>query len=1084
MLVLQKFANLNKGIIKQNIHNKCIKPINLALLLIIAGDVENNPGPPKYPCGLCLKSVRSNQDSVCCDTCEQWFHRKCMNMPIDVFSALGNTSISWHCCNCGLPNISSSYYDNTRDPVFVESDSCLDDSDVVGHPIHASSPVALRQRKKPQAITILSINCNSIRSIRKQGDFLSLIDAHNPTIILGCESKLSSDIATYECFPKEYEVYRKDRNSNGGGVFIAIDKKLTSKHETSLNRDCETVWASIQLANTQKLFVASHYRPPNSKVKDLEELESAIMEIHQTSRGKHPNCIIGGDFNCPGITWAQDQQQLTAQTAVERKLLDIYEQYDLTQHVHATTRPASGNILDIMFSSKPNLITNTEVHTGISDHNAVLATVDTRPKLHYSPTRKIFQFRKADFDSMNLEALEFNSTFMMDNPSLRSVEENWKIFKDHLNYLINKFVPSKLSKNKRHLPWVSRDIKRLMRKRERLYKIAREDPRKQHWASYNKLRNRVKKTVEEAHKDYVNGLGNSLKSGESKKFYSYIKLKRTENIGIPVLQKDGAYKITDSDKAEALNLQFKSAFVEENPHDSPNLGPSPYPAIGGITFTKNGIVKLLRSIKPGKAGGPDNLPAHVLKELAYSIADVITFIFQQSYDQGKLPRDWLQARVTALYKKGDKMNPANYRPVSLTCLLCKTMEHVMFSHIASHLERYSILTPKQHGFRSGYSCSTQLVTAIHDWAETLNRKGQTDVALLDFSKAFDRVPHSRLATKLEYYGIQGNVLQWIKAFLCDRKQTVVVNGSSSRSCEVSSGVPQGTVMGPLLFLIFINDITKDLHSELRLFADDSTLYREIRCKDDHSKLQQDLTTLEKWADKWKMDFNVSKCAIMTITLKKAPSIFNYKMKDQIVPRTDAHDYLGVTINSKLSWDSHCKRISAKAMKTLGMLRRNLHCCKKEVKSLAYITLVKPQVEYASCAWSPYQDTYIKLIEKVQNAAARFATGDYGRRTSVSGLVNSLNWISLEKRRMLEDLKLFHKIEHGIVNIKFPPAVFPAQSVTRKNHERCKFIVRPYIDVYKHSFFIRTIHQWNDLSSVSVEINNSADFMESVKKTLL
>ena len=1077
----------DKAVLWINVRAKRSCSNNFALLLlIVAGDVEFNPGP--YPCGVCFKNVRQNQESVCCDTCQQWFHRKCMNMPPPVFAGLIDNSVSWHCCNCGLPNLSSSLFESARDPTSpVSSGTTVDDSmlsEDIGYPVLASSPVKQpspkRQSKtRSKTITVLSVNCNSLKSSKKQADLMTLIDNHNPNIILGCESKLSPDIPTYECFPPDFEVFRKDRDTHGGGVFIAIDKRLTAKHETNLDRNCEAVWASVQMVNTQKLYLCSFYRPPNSTTKDIDELESAFMDLHQSSRGKHPNIVIGGDFNCPNVKWSSNNETGNICSPVEKHFEEFCNSYDLTQHVKEATRVESGNVLDLILTSKPNLVMNTEVTVGMSDHSAVVSVVDLRPKYYHKPPRNILQFSRADFDAMRMDALEFSTEFMLNQPYNRTIDENWNILKNKINFWINKYIPVKRAKTSRHLPWINRNIKKQMRKRDKLYKKAKTS---RNWSVFNRQRNYVQELIKKAHNEYVRGLGDSLKTGESKKFYSYIKLKRTENMGVPVLFSNNKYHITDTDKANALNKQFHSVFVQESSSEAPDMGPSPYPSIGALTFTRNGVAKLLQGLKPNKACGPDDLPARVLKELSHSIADVVTFIYQQSYNNGQVPSDWLHARVTGLYKKGDKTCPANYRPVSLTCILCKCMEHIMFSHISSHLEKHKILTPRQHGFRTGFSCTTQLISAVHDWAETIDNKGQTDIALLDFSKAFDRVSHARLSIKLDYYGISGKSLQWVNAFLGNRTQSVVVNGQSSERCSVSSGVPQGTVMGPLLFLIFINDIVKDLHSQLRLFADDSTLYRNIETEEDHTKFQEDLLRLQNWAETWSMDFNVLKCAIMSVSLKRNPSLYEYKMKNQTVPRVDYHDYLGVTIHNKLSWDLHIKRITSKALKTLGMLRRNLHSCSTETKALSYLTLVRPQLEYASCAWAPYTKKHKEILEKVQNAAARYVTGQYSRYTSVSDLIQQLKWNTLEHRRRVEDLTMFHKIEKNLVRIKFPPPVVPSRIThTRKNHERQKAVIGASLNVYKYSYFVRTIPTWNDLTADCVEAKDSIAFKSALEK---
>ena len=228
------------------------------------------------------------------------------------------------------------------------------------------------------------------------------------------------------------------------------------------------------------------------------------------------------------------------------------------------------------------------------------------------------------------------------------------------------------------------------------------------------------------------------------------------------------------------------------------------------------------------------------------MADIFTTLFQASLNQGIVPPDWKTANIVPLFKKGDKSNPANYRPISLTSLTCKILEHVVFSNFMTHFEKYNILDNAQHGFRKNRSCVSQLITTLDDFANTLKNQQQTDAILLDFSKAFDKVDHSGLLSKLELYGIRGPLLEWTSSFLVGRKQSVIVDGQTSPPSNVLSGVPQGTVLGPLFFLVYINDISRGLSkgTTIRLFADDSLLYRPIKSLKDCEILQHDLNTLQ------------------------------------------------------------------------------------------------------------------------------------------------------------------------------------------------------------------------------------------------
>ena len=341
-----------------------------------------------------------------------------------------------------------------------------------------------------------------------------------------------------------------------------------------------------------------------------------------------------------------------------------------------------------------------------------------------------------------------------------------------------------------------------------------------------------------AHDEYIHDVigASLLEGGNQKKFWSFVKLNKTENMGVPILTNTKGLHITDQAKAEALNDQFVSVFTHDNGRGLPDKGPSPYQPMENIMFTQPGVEKLLLNINPTKAAGPDELPARVLKETAKQISGILSFMFQQAYEVGSVPTDWSKARISAIYKKGDKSAPSNYRPVSLKCITCKIMEHIVCSQIGQHLDSNNILHPNQHGFRKRLSCETQLVSSIQDWASSINLKRQTDVLLLDFSKAFDKVSHTKLLHKIRYYGITDKTNKWISAFLGSRSQHVVVNGQCSKPADVLSGVPQGTVLGPMLFLLYINDITDGIDSGMRLFADDSIVYREIQSPADHHQL--------------------------------------------------------------------------------------------------------------------------------------------------------------------------------------------------------------------------------------------------------
>ncbi len=930
-------------------------------------------------------------------------------------------------------------------------------------PVDASTPQKTHPRSKNKPLKCVSLNCNSLKSTGKVAELQNIIDNLNPDIIFACETKLDQSHASYSIFPKNYTVLRKDRNQNGGGVLIAVKDDIVFSEPTFLaDIDGEAKWVCLEFANSKPMYLCSYYIPETSDGSTcLEQLKEALCRIHTKHKRSPPLIHIAGDLNLGDIDWDSMKPTCARTASHHNKLIELLDEFGMQNMQTEPSRPASGKCLDLVITNMPVSVSNTATAPGMSDHDLVTFELNAKPKRIAKPPHKIYQYAKSNVEQLKEELTKITTEFFQNNPASKSTNANWNYFRTKVLAAIDKHIPNKMSNAKHNLPWITRSIKRQMRKRDRLYKRAKKTKKPSDWRHYTEFRNRLAKTIRSEYNTYVNEVVGGSLTENPKQFWNHVRLTNTENLGIPTLVENEQLHVTDKAKASALNSHFKAQFTQER-GDIPPLQTSDFPAISPLTVGLEGVIKQLKAVNPNKASGPDELPSRIYHDYAEELAPMLQFIFQQSYDEGTIPDDWKKATVSAVHKKGSTSSPANYRPISLTCIACKIMEHIVLSHMNKHLARQNIISNKQHGFRASFSCATQLIESIHDWALSLNEKRnnrvcQVDTILLDFSKAFDRVAHRRLLAKLESYGIRGQLHQWIESFLSGRTQTVSVNGVHSDPINVTSGVPQGSVLGPSLFLLFINDIGDNISSEIRLFADDSILYRPIWEESDHDILQQDLLTLQKWATDWQMDFNVSKCKVLTISLKKKPVHFAYAMGDAFLEHVSNHPYLGVTISSNLQWTDHCQDICNKATRTLNTVRRTLHPCSKEVKERAYQALVRPKLEYAPVAWNPSTKTDIARVEQVQRNAARFVGKVYERKAEITKLVQDLGWQTLESRRRQIAVTTLHKIVQHLVGISLPTYI------TTAPNDPTKFIQpQTRVNIYSFSFYPRTIRIWNRL----------------------
>ena len=390
----------------------------------------------------------------------------------------------------------------------------------------------------------------------------------------------------------------------------------------------------------------------------------------------------------------------------------------------------------------------------------------------------------------------------------------------------------------------------------------------------------------------------------------------------------------------------------------------------------------------------------------------------------------------------------------------------------SHLERHNILVANQHGFRKGHSCETQLLELTNDITRNLDEGHQTDIIVLDFAKAFDKVNHSLLVMKLDHYGIRGNVNGWIESFLTDRQQAVVVEGSRSEFAGVRSGVPQGSVLGPCLFLVYINDLPAKVKSNTRLFADDTALDRLIRAIIDTITLQEDLTSLETWEKMWDMEFHSFKCNVLTATRNKEIIHADYKLHGQVLERVSSTGYLGLIIQANGQWNEHIDNIAMKGNRLLGFLRRNLRIGSKTIKEQAYKMLLRPCLEYACTVWDPHTETESYKLERIQRRAARWVLNRHRNTSSVGEMLQQLEWPTLAERRKKTRLSMLYKVLDESISMKFGDDLQKCPQRPRRGASKLpnnRQLVRKFSknDYRTMAFLPRTIRDWNSLDQETV-----------------
>jgi hypothetical protein len=503
-----------------------------------------------------------------------------------------------------------------------------------------------------------------------------------------------------------------------------------------------------------------------------------------------------------------------------------------------------------------------------------------------------------------------------------------------------------------------------------------------------------------------------------KAFYSYAKRSSAFVSSVGPLLDDKKVLQSDPVKMGAiLQQQYAKAFSKPNPAYPAEAYVSKFLAenavISDIEFVNQDFIDAIKSMDRCSATGPDKFPVVILKECSTTLAPIITHLWRSSLSSGHIATKFKTQTVVPVFKKGNRSIAENYRPVSLTSHLIKLFERVLRSKLVAFIEGNNIINHNQHGFRAGRSCLTQLLHHIEDVMNDLNNDVNADVLYLDFSKAFDKVDHAILMKKLHQYGIRGNMHQWISNFLRGSTQHVVIDGVTSAVIDVISGVPQGTVLGPLLFILYINDIFEVVkHSKVKVFADDSKLHKDIKTAADHRLLQEDLAAVVKWASNNNMELNEDKFMLLhhgkNQDLKQHYSLPSGK---DLKPEDYVKD-LGVYVDADIRWRHHIVLKSAAAAKKAGWILRTFISRDKATMMLLFKSLVRSIIEYCCPLWSPHLVCDIIQVESVQRSFTSKICGlnssNYWER------LKQLNLYSLQRRRERYMIILIWKIYYNLI----------------------------------------------------------------------
>ncbi len=846
---------------------------------------------------------------------------------------------------------------------------------------------------------------------RSKIDFLNEV-SDNCLLIGLTETHLSADIKDCEVTINKFSIIRCDRLlRSGGGVCLYINSDVSFKKCVSYsNSVCELLIVEILKPN---LFVIVLYRPPDCQLNEFKDTIDVVDQWLKGLKAPLPNIILMGDFNLPNYDWTN--MPLTTNSLHVSSLLDITNLMFINQLICEPTRKS--NILDLVFSSLDIIKSITIQNTALSDHN--LITAETNIPISQNSTKSVKNPAKNGFELLNFHKADWSViTTSLDQQSWSSIladsnsVECFDLIHNKLLATCSHAVPIK-SNTKKHKNSFCKSRRKHLRRRKRIHiRLETKRVTASQLAKLNTELTTIEKTLLASHEserkfDELNAI-KQIKS-DPKYFFRYASKQNNlmKSIG-PLVNAANELTSEPKEMCQLLQNQYLKAFSMPSQsdiiHDVRSFfmsNNSPAPVLDTVKIDPSDVMTAIKEMPNHSAAGPDGIPSMLLKNCAKELSEPLSIFFQKSIDEGVMPPIFKSAAVVPIHKGGDKNLPSNYRPISLTPIITKVFERIVRKAMVAYLEDNDLMNSTQHGFRKGRSCISALIDVYDYIMQSLGDSEVhcVDMIYLDFAKAFDKVDHHILLRKLKSLGITGSLGIWLSDFLSSRSQFVQIPGGVSDTGPVSSGVPQGTVLGPVLFLILISDINSDIkHCKISSFADDTRLYSAISNPYDCDKLQVDLNSVYKWAERNNMQFNSDKFKYLCFHTKQSMNTENVYISPthSIINPSNSVKDLGVLMSSNSSFEIQIDKAVKTCSQLVGWILRTFSTRDRITMLTLFKSLVLPRIEYGSQLWSPYLLCQINSVERVQRLYTKYIENMYD--LSYEDRLKSLNLYSLQRRR--------------------------------------------------------------------------------------